>query len=282
MCYSISLMTCENQHAASTATRHLSLLIGYMDNTFKSTSQRMATLLKHREITYDLLWALFKPNTLTFTKCAGTGKPQCLSYNFGEEKKLPTGEIYFSLQSRYLNFDGKTFGETTTELHIFKFRGTRRIQNLSCYPIQFHSNKYEIIAELENCGRKFVSMISGKHQYCRGIAYYWHKDRMVQVSVDSRVMVDPVFFRKMNPNHRRPRIIDGQKETSLHSFTEEDTDSDTGSDTATGSRGEMQNLTRDELVICSSTIPGFSFNDKRWCKGLSCDSYPLALISYSN
>jgi hypothetical protein len=54
---------------SSSVLRHLSLLIDYMDRTFNPTSQRLETLLKHGEITYDLLWALFKPNTLVFTKC---------------------------------------------------------------------------------------------------------------------------------------------------------------------------------------------------------------------
>jgi uncharacterized protein DUF7025 len=35
--------------------------------------------LQHGEIIiYGLLWALFKPSTLVYTTCLGTGKPRCV------------------------------------------------------------------------------------------------------------------------------------------------------------------------------------------------------------
>jgi hypothetical protein len=117
------------------------LLVDFIEKTYSSTTKQVATLLKHHEITYDLLWSLFKPNMIMYTTCIGTKKPRCVKYDFGEEKKLSNGIIYYSMQCCYLDFDGKTFGEVSTELPIFKFRGTRRIETLPTFPLQFHPDK---------------------------------------------------------------------------------------------------------------------------------------------
>ena len=66
--------------------KHLDLLIDCVKKVYVSTTQRLLPLLKHGEITYDLLWALFKPNTPVYTTCFGTKKPRCVTYDSGEEK----------------------------------------------------------------------------------------------------------------------------------------------------------------------------------------------------
>jgi hypothetical protein len=57
-----------------------------------------------------------------------------------------------------VNFDGKAFGETSIELTISKFRGTKGIDSLDALPREYHPNKVQFIADLVNCGRKFASL----------------------------------------------------------------------------------------------------------------------------
>jgi hypothetical protein len=72
-----------------------------------STTKQLEALLKYDKITYDLLWALFKPKMILYITCPGTQKSRCIKYDFGEEKKLSNGIIlYYSMQCRYLDFDG--------------------------------------------------------------------------------------------------------------------------------------------------------------------------------
>jgi hypothetical protein len=63
---------------------YLELLIDYIKTAYVSTTQRLNLILKDGVITYtyNLLWALFKPNTLVYTKCFSTGK---LRYDFREQ-----------------------------------------------------------------------------------------------------------------------------------------------------------------------------------------------------
>ena len=57
--------------------KHLDLLVDYIRAAYISTSYHLASLLKNREITYDLLWALFKPNTEIYTTVLDAEKPAC-------------------------------------------------------------------------------------------------------------------------------------------------------------------------------------------------------------
>ncbi|XTI87880.1 P-loop containing nucleoside triphosphate hydrolase protein [Cenococcum geophilum] len=73
---------------------HLQLLVDYIKNTHEATAQHLGALLQSGQITYDLLWALFKPNAL-------------------------------KIECRYLNFNGTDFGEASTKVKIPKFRGVK-------------------------------------------------------------------------------------------------------------------------------------------------------------
>ena len=243
-----------------------------MEDTFKTTKAHLKTLLEHQEITYELLWALFPPNTLVFTKCSGTGKPQCLKYDFGEEKKL-NGMLYFSLHCRYLDFDGKLFGEVPTELPIVQFRGTQKIQNLASYPLRYHPKQNEVSEQLKNCGLKFATIMkmNRDHRHCQGIAYYMRNDQPVQVTVNSRIMLDPEFFREMNPNYRRPCIEENRSQSVFFDMD----DAKERSNIINGRSSKAAELAPDELLICCPTIPGFSLDSKQWRKRC----FPSAALS---
>jgi hypothetical protein len=54
---------------------HLDLLIEHIKTTYALTTHSLFLLWESKEITYNLLWALFKPGTLVYTTCFGTKKP---------------------------------------------------------------------------------------------------------------------------------------------------------------------------------------------------------------
>jgi hypothetical protein len=104
--------------------KHLNLLIECVEKIYASTTERLLPLLEHGEITYDLLWALFKPNTPVFTTCSGTKNPRYVTYDSAEEKMNRWKMRYFNMDCRYFDFDGIAFGKASIELVIPKFRGT--------------------------------------------------------------------------------------------------------------------------------------------------------------
>ena len=185
----------------ATCLKHLDLLVDFIKTTYQSTAQRLLSLLENDEITYDLLWALFTPNSMAYTTCLGTGKPRYVIYDDREEKETSNGLKYYKMECRYLDYDGQVFGEASINLAIVKFRGKKRISTLNAFPLRYHPDEQGMKDQLVECGRKFVSMLGAHHRHCRGSAFYMEDREPVKVSVDSRVMLDAAFFRKMNPNY---------------------------------------------------------------------------------
>ncbi len=58
---------------------HLAHLLGYLKDTYSSTLDNLASLIKHDEITFDLLWSLFVPGKTTlYMLCPITSEPRCV------------------------------------------------------------------------------------------------------------------------------------------------------------------------------------------------------------
>ena len=94
-----------------------------------------------------------------------------------EQVTMDNGMEYFHLECHYVDFDGKAFGETSVALAILKFRGIKRINTLDAFPLEYHSNKTRVKANLAECGRKFVSLMGVHHRQYRGDAFYMRKGK---------------------------------------------------------------------------------------------------------
>ena len=227
---------------------------------YDDTTKRLLSLLRNGEITYDLLWALFQPNDITYTRCFGTQKPRCFKFNFGAEKTTRGGTKYWNIEGRYLDFDGEEFGEVEIELHIAKFQGAKKINLLDAFPLQYHPDSDEIRTELLECGRKFVSLKGTHHRHCRGIAFVMEDGAPVKVFIDSRIMIDAKFFKKMNPNYSRPTVIEC---FDVWGFADDPAFVKIVPP-ATSDSIKRTYLSHDDLLICCPTVPGFSLEDKLW------------------
>ena len=246
--------------------KHFNLLVDFVKKTYASTTTRLTALLEDREITYDLLWALFKPNMVVYSTCLGTGKPRCVKYHFGEERTT-NGIEYFHLECCYVDFDGKVIGETPIEVAILKFRGTKKIHTLDAFPFEYHPNKQEMKAYLVQCGRKLISLMGIRHRQYRGDAFYVRKGKPIKVPVNCRIMIDAIYFREANPNYARPRISGFEHEdlsNNAFDFFESGDGSMTQSDQVKGDGKDPTEMTEDDLILYSPTVPGFCYGNKLW------------------
>lgn len=71
----------EDDTDSNAKLKHLGLLVEYIRAAYISTLSRLVSLLENREITYDLLWALFKPNIVIYTTVLDAEKPACCGYD---------------------------------------------------------------------------------------------------------------------------------------------------------------------------------------------------------
>lgn len=251
----------------ATGLKHLDLLVDFIKTTYQSMAQRLHSLLENGEITYDLLWAIFKPNSMVYSTCFGTEQPRCVIYDGGEEEETSNGLKYYKMECRYLDYDGRVFGETSINLAIVKFRGKKRISTLNAFPLQYHPDEKGMRAHLIECGQKFLSMLGAHHRHCRGTAFYMKDGEVITVSVDSRVILDAAFFRKMNPNYTRPQPIELiKKKTDSDGWAEmfSESSNEGSFDRIKGNGVEPTDIEEKDLLICCPTVPGFGLEHKLW------------------
>jgi hypothetical protein len=249
-------------------SNHLNVLVDYLRITYAGTAGHLASLFENHEITYDLLWALFKPNAHVYTTCPGTGKPRCVRYDFGQEKMNDQGLKYFELEYRYLDFDGKVFGEVTESLQIDKFRGVRRINTLNAFPLEYHPAREDMKKHLIACGRKFATSMDSHHCQYQGIAFFEQNRHLAQVPVDGRIMIDANLFRKINPNYprfrnKKPICTDFEFDVGLLIGSSAD---QSHSSKVRSNGKEPSEMSEDELLTCCPTLLGFSLSHKFWGK----------------
>ncbi len=107
--------------------KHLKVLLKYLDQDYAATKKTLYPMLDSGLITFDLLWALYKPNTLAYTTTYGShDEPRAFKIELADkEYSFMKGEWY-NIEGRYLEYDGKTWGmgmftsQTPTPLYCFR------------------------------------------------------------------------------------------------------------------------------------------------------------------
>lgn len=118
------------------------LLLGYIDEDFAATRKALKPLLKVGTITYELTWALFKPNTIVYTPTYGNKEdPRCFRVEqcFEYESWL-SGAKSCCIDGKYLEYDGQTFGLGDHQAEIKSFKGHKKITSLVAYPLKYHKD----------------------------------------------------------------------------------------------------------------------------------------------
>jgi hypothetical protein len=155
--------------AAATKAQHLKVLIRYLDKDFAETKKTLYPLLENDMITFDLLWALYKPNILVYTPTYNDNEqPRAFRIEYAAKESSFMNGTWYSVEGRYLEYDGKAFGMGTMHADVPSFRGSRKISSLSCYPIKYHKNVEELKAKLIERGKKFVALKGMNYRFHQG------------------------------------------------------------------------------------------------------------------
>ncbi|CAO2653481.1 Nn.00g028920.m01.CDS01 [Neocucurbitaria sp. VM-36] len=201
------------------------LLLSYIDEDYNATRKALKPMLKAGTITYDLVWALFKPNTIVFTPTYGNkDDPRCFKVDFSYEyESWMTGIKSCVIDGRYLEYDGKTFGLGDHQVMIQAFKGHKKITSLAAYPLKYHKDPEGIKKQLIERGMKFVMLQGMNYRLQKGIAYMKHKNSIIRFNINGRVMIDPAIFRRINPNYSLSYIKHDELD---HDEEEEEDDGD--------------------------------------------------------
>ncbi|EPE10912.1 aaa family atpase [Ophiostoma piceae UAMH 11346] len=195
----------------------LKVLVKYLDKDYEAVKNSLHPLLDNGLITFDLLWALWKPNTLAYTTTYGShDQPRIFKADMAEKHfSLMKGDFYY-IEGKYFEYDGKRFGYGSVADEIGEFRGARKITSLSLYPLKYHKNEEKLREELIDRGKKFVALSGVQYRSYDGMAYYKKKKSAVKVNITGRIMIDSSIHRRINPNYPislvRPKDNDSQSD----------------------------------------------------------------------
>ncbi|KAL3418495.1 AAA family ATPase [Phlyctema vagabunda] len=181
---------------------HIRILLKYLDKDYASIKKTLYPMLESGLITFDLLWALYKPNTLAFTTTYGSlEEPRAFKIELAEKEfSFMKGEWY-NIEGKYLEYDGKSWGMGTMDCDVPAFKGARKITGLNCYPLMYHKNEAKLRSDLIERGKKFVSLQGVNYRSHEGMAYYKKRKQIIKVNINGRIMVDPAIHRRILPNY---------------------------------------------------------------------------------
>ncbi|KAH8681750.1 P-loop containing nucleoside triphosphate hydrolase protein [Xylariales sp. PMI_506] len=219
--------------------RHVKVLIKYLDNDYAQIKKSLYPMLENGIITFDLLWALWKPNTLAYSNVYGSAdESRVFKVEIAEKhSSILKGDFYY-IEGKYFEFDGKQFGYAGVSEEVSDFRGARKITSLNCYPLKFHKNEAGIRKDLIERGKKFVSLAGTHYKSHQGIAYYRKKKTVIKVNINGRVMVDCSTHRRNNPNYPVSSNIVRPKDHDILSDDDSDDDSYQGFASDSGQGGD--------------------------------------------
>ncbi|KAK5080458.1 hypothetical protein LTR05_008568 [Lithohypha guttulata] len=233
----------------------LRYLLCTMKTRTAETTARLQSLLETGRITYELLWALFPPNTLVLTMCPGSHQVRCLRFQFAYEDKTEQGVEHLALQCEYIDYDGKILGWVAEDLHLDRFHGTLPITSLPVYPIHYYPDP-QIDQVLAHRGRRFIGLMGSHHCMYRGTAFLQIKDGYKRLTIQSNIMVDASEFSKTHPGYTRLTTRHVQVEYLFHQVTQ--------SHRVIGRSLSPATLSDNELMMCPPTVLGCGLGLKFW------------------
>lgn len=244
---------------------NLGKICQYLEQAYKVTTDRVESVIRGRYISYDLLWAFFKPESLLYCSCPATDLPRCIRYiegytqrpNYHEDKE------FFKIRASFLNFDGGSVREILKTYEIEKFNGRKRLEDLPIYPLHYCPDQ-GIKKFLISRGQKFISIAGRRcHRRYSGNIFFEPEDpneiKLAKRFVDGRIMVDSAAFRKMVPRYRRLRSESPASYSIFRSSGGDGLAKIAGPDCL-----DPKDLQDEDFLICSPTVLGFALDGKIW------------------
>ena len=86
-------------------------LVSFIDEDYADTKKTLYPLLAAGNITFDLMWALFKPNEIAITSCYGSwDEARCFRVEYATKNSSMTRGGWYCIEGKYMEYDGKDLG----------------------------------------------------------------------------------------------------------------------------------------------------------------------------
>jgi hypothetical protein len=202
------------------------------------------SLLEKGEISYNLLWAIFKPKGLVFTETNALHEPQVLTlYALSKRTDSDSKKETLEVIAKEVNHDGETLGWGTETFRIPEFQGSRKISSLTIFPLEHHSDSERLRKSILERGNKYIDLLEPTCRMYDGLATYpvyegskWVEKRF---NATGRIMIDPVAFRMKDPDSI---LTEPSVDIAINS----------------------KSLDNEGRICTHHRVLGFSFQQKRW------------------
>ena len=147
----------------------ISTALQYVDEEQGKNIKSLENMMPNNEITWPLLWALFRPNTMLYHFHQYTEQHQVLLMRRMKIRVRQDHTQYWHIMCDMIADDGLKFGYTKNlgisnrpdkfqDLEIDEFEGTLKLHDLAVYPLELSPNAAQIRSDVIERGRKYVSM----------------------------------------------------------------------------------------------------------------------------
>ena len=233
--------------AALIKAKHLKVMVNYLDTDYADTKKTLYPMLENGTISFDLLWALYKPNTIAYTPTYGDNdEPRAFKIDFATKEAHFSKGIWYCIEGKYLEYSGKAFGMASTHCDVESFKGARSITSLSCYPLKYHKESDTLRNNLIERGKKFVTLKGINYKHHNGIAYTKKKRQVLRICINGRVMIDSAIFRRINPNYPIGTVKPKDADDEIF-YSDGEEDDDEGCDCGASGSDDENNDGHDEL-----------------------------------
>ncbi|ORY60273.1 P-loop containing nucleoside triphosphate hydrolase protein [Pseudomassariella vexata] len=173
--------------------KHLDMLYSILSEEILPHIEAMKDLTKNNVISFNYLWAIFAPNMEVYTKHLD-GQDRIVSLRDSRYGASMSGE-FFSLECRYIDCDGSSFGYVSTSLEIGAFDGVKKLVDLDAIPSHLYPDVERLVDRLHARGEK-LEQLNGFHHMSYSGFYTARSSRQVrQRHVESsRIIIDPHTF----------------------------------------------------------------------------------------
>lgn len=138
----------------------IDVAIRFVEEDFGGLIASRTSLLANRELTWDLLWTFFPPKCVVIATQHGP-MHQMLGLNFitSSYRTQPDGNKCFAIGGSIITHDGGDFGWGRLELEMERFEGTRPIDSLPFYPLEYSNERETVTKQLVARGRQYFAFI---------------------------------------------------------------------------------------------------------------------------
>ncbi|KAI9659109.1 MAG: hypothetical protein M1821_002069 [Bathelium mastoideum] len=271
----------EKQSEEDLKTReHAELLQGILVNEFQDVVEVSQDMKAKGVMTFELLWTLFQPGSLIYTRQESQDRVFKLqSSKYGEDRNA---NPVFWLTCKYVDFDGSKFGTIKLNLLIHVYNGTRSITSLAAFPFALHPSMDELSEKLVARGARFESLAGSHYKGYNGIG--WKLNQLGEkdkYAVKGRIIIDLYGWNRFNPNNAVYVTPFAQKEQRVNNRNYDEIpppsdDCEGGYDECDGGMPidgifadddestKYPPLSYEQKLIATHLIRGYSLKEKLW------------------